>query len=250
MSTEAVAAIFTALGAIAAAGIMIIPQRQGWRSRVQKDLDIFYRLFPLSGGAADDIVLYKYKRSIFSNIEKGLRPSGMRRSVGSVSLVLLVTFAVGIAINYLAGIPITQGVIATMLIFMALGSFIGWAIAKILLRFPKTDRNPFYRLWKENEELKAQAAQFKEEMEKEYKDEGWVSNYTAYLLWRRYKWGTFLYQNRVGEDRDAADRDDRREDDVEAGEDDEKGSDVSHDDLQGERDADDGNATEGVGKDG
>lgn len=250
MSAEAVAAIFTALGAIAAAGIMIIPQRQGWRSRVQKDLDIFYRLFPLSGGAADDIVLYKYKRSIFSNIEKGLSPSGMRRSVGSVSLVILITFAAGIAINYLAGIPITLALVVTMLISMSIGLLIGWAITKVLIRFPKTDRNPFYRIWKENEELKAQAAQFKEEMEKEYKDEGWVSNYTAYLLWRRYKWGTFLYQNRVGEDRDSADRDDGGKEQVDRGEDDEKGSDILHDDLHGERDAVDGNATGGVGRDG
>lgn len=50
--------------------------------------------------------------------------------------------------------------------------------------------------------------------------------------------------------RDSANRDDGGKEQVDQGEDDEKGSDVLHDDLQDERDADDGNATGGVGKGG
>lgn len=79
-----------------------------------------------------------------------------------------------------------------------------------------------------------------EMLERRHREEGWVSNYYLYERSKKAEWGY----------RDAADRYDCRDEDVEAGEVDEKESDVLHDDLQGERDAVDGNATGGVGRDG
>lgn len=250
MGTEVIAGIFTALGTVAAAGIAIIPQRSGWRNQIQTDLDIFYKLLPLSDGVADDIILSEYRKSIFASVENGMRPSRRWRSVFNTLLALVVIFAIGMLMNHLAGIPITPALIVKMLISIASGWLIGVCACEVLFRFPKTDRNPFYRLSKKDADLKAQTDQLTEEMEREYRDAGWVSNYTAYLGWKRDKWGAYLYQKAVRKDGNSENRDDCRDEDVEAGESDEKGNDVLHDDLQGERDAVDGNATGGVGRDG
>lgn len=246
MGTEVIVAIFTAAGVIAAAGIAAIPQRPGWRQRVQKDLEVFYKLFPLADSISDSVILDEYRSFIFSSVKKEVSPQARRHPFISSLIIFSVAFAAGLIINYLRGVPITPALIAFLLVSALVGCLIGWVLSEILVKFPKTDHNPLYRISKEIEELRAES----KKIEEEAKEMGLVSNYAAYRSWRRRKWDAHLYQEVVWKYRNAAAGNECGDDDVDADESNEEFDNVAHDDLHGECDAVDGNATGGVERDG
>lgn len=217
MDAQVITAIFTTLGVIAAAAIAIIPNRTGWRSTVKEDIDIFYKMIPLTDNLNDRFILERYRRFIFSRISEEIGPSKSRSPVRTF-VTLAIVFFIGMVVTYLLGIPLTPYAIIAMIISMAVGWLVGEGLCRLLCRFPKTDRNPLYRMTKETEELRAQCEQADEELEELWKESGMVSNYTAYIGWRRERWGAYLYNKRVRKDGDTKDGDDGSDERVAADE--------------------------------
>lgn len=215
MTSEAVAAIFTAIGVVIAACIARIPQLPGWRDDIKDDLNILYRLIPLTDSVSDWIILERYRKFIFSHVNSGFDPPSRMGVIVAIA-VWVASFLLSLLVDHLLGIPITPITIATTIPAMIVGWLLGLGLEKILENHPKTNLNPIYRMKKEANELREQVKKENQELESQIRDIGLISNYDAYLLWRRHSWGTPLPKKDKGKDGDTADRENGGNQDVTA----------------------------------
>lgn len=238
MDTGIVIAIIAAAATVIAAGITTISNGFGWQTSVLRDIEVFEKLYPLVDKGREEVNLEIFRARIFRRLEKGIskRSTNIRRFL----LFGLVYFILMIAQYFVTGKEINAERVAYSFVCAIIYGAVITGIAKLMEYHPARKWNPIYVQAQRLRDAEKIFDDFFATIEQEHRAEGWVSNFYLYEQSKKAEWGY----------RDSADRDDGGKEQVDRGEDDEKGSDVLHDDLQGERDADDGNATGGVGKDG
>lgn len=64
--------IVSALGVVIAAIVAALSGNFGWRASVAKDIDLFYKMFPLSDNFDEDLILERLRVTAFLRVEKGL----------------------------------------------------------------------------------------------------------------------------------------------------------------------------------
>lgn len=238
MDTGVVVAIITAFATVIASAIAAVSGGLGWRTSVLRDVEAFEKLYPLVDSGREEVSLEMLRARIFKKLDREMSRS--YENVRRFALFAITYLAVEIVLNFAMNRGVSVEFFAIQVSIAIAYGFAIVGLVKLLERHPASDRNPLYVQAQNEKKMEEAAETIYKMLEQKHMEDGWVSNFYLYEQSKKAEWGY----------RDSANRDDGGKEQVDRGEDDEKGSDVLHDDLQGERDADDGNATGGVGKDG
>lgn len=197
MEIETAVNILGATSVVIAAFVTSFIGRIGWRQSVERDLAIFEKLYPLANDLDDDVVLEGLRIGIFRRMNKVVF-----KPFYGTALTYCGAFIVGMVITIFIkacfGIELSPLQMALDASACLTGVIIAAVSTKLLGKFPKTKKNPFYARRLRSQEEGALVRKARSILEEANIKSGWYGNYYAYTQWRRNQWGwESHYRNEV-----------------------------------------------------
>ena len=180
--------IVSALGVVIAAIVAALSGNFGWRASVAKDIDLFYKMFPLSDNFDEDLILERLRVTAFLRVEKGL--AGPSRNVKTFAWFFIANSAVIAAWSLSTGryeehpwFAFYDALVEAVMALLYVG------LLAVLRRHPKVKWNPYYQEERRRIEVMELVRKSRELIEKCDVESMWFGNYYHYKQAKKAEWG-------------------------------------------------------------
>lgn len=179
--------IVAASGTIIAAIIRSAIGNVGWRSSIKKDIELFYKLYPLVDSGQEEVDLEVFRRRIFKKLNKSMMP--MSRNLKIFLYYFVCGYLLSFPVSALLGFSINQETTINNLISSFLIALLIAVGHKILEHWPKCNINPIFKQKESMQKFDSLMQKCYHTLEKEHAEEGWISNFALYEQFKRKHWG-------------------------------------------------------------
>ena len=188
MSDAVSAALIAAAAAVVSSVVTVLAHRVGWRASASKDIDLFYRMLPLSDDFDQDLTLERLRITAFNRVERGLsRPS---RNIRMFSWLFLANVAVVGAWSVSVGRYVDHlwfALYDLAAISIVSAAYVG--VIALLRRVPRTKWNPYYVEEQERIKMSEILRESRELIERMNVRDEWFGNYYHYKQSKKAEWG-------------------------------------------------------------